>query len=709
MADVIFSSIHVVDGQELGDTPQVFVQPSGKRSPRSGETLILFLDMPNASSSMCADVAHAFSEGYAHAPGGLTTALRLAIKLANDRLVELNRAAPLAQRATGSISCAVVNNESVVIAQTGPAIAFARARTGAFERVTPIGELTPAGTTHTIDAFFTHYAWKQGDAFVLSGETSCRGVGDQLVSACMSKGDARLVAGYLNANVKQGRMTGVAFTVDGEPVTLPLAVPVQSHATEAAPASAWSARGAAISTTETASTTPGSVSSQPMTSRYADQQRKVAQGAESHFGQPLAGEHVSRASHFIQFVGRIRQGLGAFSARLLPASPPQAMPVQRPRTTVFGLATAAILLPILVALVVSIGYLQFSGEAARQSLINAALVQVQQAKASNSADSWNKAVTMINDYEAHYPSDTSTFADAKRLAQTQLDKVGKITRVVATPIIDLNPPGVTRRIAASPMGIFILDVTDHDAQYDVLSPQRNGISGKPISLAASKGVTLSGALLTDVSWASTNGSRWRVEGAVLFTKNALYEYNSTNAQMTMLSLPASLTGGPSQVAAGDLYNNTAYLLDPGMGQIWRYNMEGDKLTKMDPYFRIGATPLHDSIDMTIDGAIYTLQKNGTVLKYLRGLAQPFNMSNLPQRMGKVVAIAASGNDPSSGYIYVADSENGAIWVFTKTGDFVKQLRGTNDEFVGMQDMSLDAAGNTIYVNTPGKLYSFQIG
>ncbi|HEY3340449.1 MAG TPA: hypothetical protein VGK81_00465, partial [Anaerolineae bacterium] len=62
----------------------------------------------------------------------------------------------------------------------------------------------------------------------------------------------------------------------------------------------------------------------------------------------------------------------------------------------------------------------------------------------------------------------------------------------------------------------------------------------------------------------------------------------------------------------------------------------------------------------------------------------------------------------SGYIFVADSDNGSIWMFSKKGVFAKQWRGSNDEFVGMQDMSLDPTSNTIFINTATKLYSFKV-
>ena len=688
MADVTYSSIHVADGQELGDTPQVTVQQAGKHSPRSGETLIIFLDLPNASASTCSDVARTLCDGFWRAPGGLTTAMRLAVKLANERLVDLNRGIPASQRAQGSISCAVVNHESVIVAQAGPAVAFARSQAGAFERVIPVSDMEIIGASRNVDAFFTHYAWKSGDAFVLTGEGSCISISDQLVSACMAKGDARMVAGYLNANIKRGRMTGVAFTIAGEAVNLPTMAPVIS-----------------VQEPQPQPSTPPPPSRTAKTTRAAEPARP--HGVEKKEPR-LAGAGQAASAAIGRATGALKRGLGAFSARLLPASTAGTTPVQRSRTTVFGLTAAAILVPIVVSLLVAVLYLQLSGEAEKQQLLSAALAQVEQAKTSNSVDDWKKAVDMIKYYESSYPNDIANFADAKQLAQGQLDKVGKITRVAVTPITDMGESSAPRRIAASSIGVYVLDQATNIAQYYVLTAQRNGISGKPMPLTGASGVTITGVTLNDVTWASTSGSRWRVEGALLFSKSALYEYNSATAQLVTFNLPGEGASMPSQVMAGELYNNNAYLLDTAIGQVWRYTLQDNALTKLDSYFRTNSNLLRDSIDLAIDGSVYILQKNSTVLKYFNRDKQPYNLTNLPQPMGKAVAIAVNGNDTDTGNVFVADSDNGAIWMFTKRGEFVKQWRGSNDEFVGLQDMSLDPTSNTIYVNTATKLYSFKV-
>jgi hypothetical protein len=123
----------------------------------------------------------------------------------------LNRGA--VSRLEGSLTCAAADASHVVIAQAGPALAFARGRAGAFERVEPARLQSPIGATRTEDVEFSNFPWQPGDAFVISGAYSCRDVNDHLINRCMGKGEARLIAGYLNANVKQGSLTGVALTL----------------------------------------------------------------------------------------------------------------------------------------------------------------------------------------------------------------------------------------------------------------------------------------------------------------------------------------------------------------------------------------------------------------------------------------------------------------------------------------------------------------
>lgn len=706
MADVTYSTIHVINGKELGETPQVFVQPAGKRSPRSGETLILFLDLQFAQTATLMELAQLFSDAFWRAPGGLTTALRLAIKLANDRMVDMNRGAPPSQRILGSISCAVVNDESVIIAQAGPAIAYARAQSGAFEHLVPEGDIPPVGSSRAADAVFTNYAWKPGDNFVLTGSGSCASIDDELVNACMRKGDGHMAAGFLNANVKQGKLIGVVFSVGAQPApALAGITPTTAHTLQQ---DEWRRQ------PPRQADTPSFVGASASTGTATSRQPAALTPQRARTGPSLlARMNASTAAFFGDAAKSMRRNLGVFGNQLLPASLANAPSAQRSRTTVFGLSAVAILLPIVVALVVTILYFAFSGEAEKQQLRDQTRQQIELAKSTASIDNWSKALGLINSYETKFPDDTATFQQDQRLGQAQVDQAHKIARVAPAMITELPQSPAPRRIAAASLGIYVLDLATNNAVYDVLNVQRDGITGKPVPLTLPGG-TAPGSTdqsTGDIVWATTSTERWHTEGAVLFNKAALYEYSSATGQLSQLNLPTDATANPDQITAGELFNGTAYILDAGAGQIWRYTLQGNKLVKGDTYFRSPNPQIKDSVDMAIDGAVYLVLANGTVMKYYNRQQQNFSISSasLPAPIGQAVAIGISGLDQNTGNVFIADAKNGAVWEFTKTGGYVKQFRGSNNEFVGMQDMSIDSTSNTIYVNTPTKIYSFKFG
>ena len=701
MAEVKHSTIHVIDGQERGDSPQVWVQPAGKRTPRPGETLVIFLDLASASPSMCADVLRTLGDAYWRAPGGVTTALRLAVKLANDRLIELNRGVPAGQQVHGSLTCAVINEHSLIISQAGPAIAYARARSGAFERIQPPAGGALVGSSRNVEPSFTHFAWQLGDVVVLTGAGSCVDGIDPLIEACMAKGEPRMVAGYLNANIRQGKMVGVALSVEGQPDGV--AASGAGGTTAAAPTQSPAALPAF---TQPA---PAPATSAPVLPEANGTGAGQASERLSQVTQTLSTAGSAAATTMSNAARSVQRSLSAFGGQLLPAS--TITSAERSRAVMFGLAAVAVLLPILVALAVSVLYFQFSGEAERQQLQNAARTQVETARAATDPaaikSGWTGALDAIAAYEAKNPEDAASFAEEKRQAYTQLDQVAKITRITPVTLAELPAASGRRRIGAASLGIYTLDTAANAAEYYVLNAERNAITGKPYPLSFASGATVTGALL-DITWATPSSGRWRSEGSVLFGNTAIYEYSAATSQITPIELPAVSGALPGQVASGELYNDTIYLLDNGAGQIWRYTYQNGAFTRADTYFRSAFSTLKDSVDFAIDGAIYVLSRNGAVSKFFGRAPVPFNMTNLPIPLGKVVAIAASGPDQNSGNVFIADAQNGAIFMLSKTGAFLKQYRATGDAFANIEDISIDLTSNTLYIATPTHLYSFKI-
>jgi len=282
-----------------------------------------------------------------------------------------------------------------------------------------------------------------------------------------------------------------------------------------------------------------------------------------------------------------------------------------------------------------------------------------------------------------------------------------VTRVQPTLLAELGG-SAPRRLAAAALGAYVLNLADNTADYYVLNAERSATIGRKVSLRLDDG-QLANAPIADVVWATTMDRRWRTEGAILFSTGRIYEYSSATGRAAPMPLPVSADAAPAQVQAGALYNNTVYLLDATVGQIWRYRLAGDQMSAIAPYFRSPYNPLKESLDFAIDGAVYVLLKNGAVLKYFNRQPQPFIYNDLPDgSLTQPVAITLSGDDSTQGNAFILDAANGAIVVLSKSGQFIRQYRGQNDEFINAEDLSLDRIGNLLYVVTRERLYAFAL-
>ncbi|HQV28921.1 MAG TPA: hypothetical protein PKZ61_12570 [Thermoflexales bacterium] len=686
MPQISVSTIHVIKGTEFGDAAQVIAQESGRRAARPGETLVVFMDFPGASPDALAEIGGAACDAYWRAPGSQTAALRAAITRASDSVLTLNRGA--VTRLEGSLTCVAADAGKVVIAQAGPALAFARGRAGAFERIEPARLQSPIGAARTEDVEFSNFPWQPGDAFVISGSYSCRDVNDQLINRCMGKGEARLIAGYLNANVKQGSLTGVALTLtDTVTYGTPVAPAAVAPATIAPRATAAALAPAAASSRSASAPSPLS---------------SLASGAQVVLGRVggALGFGLGKAG------GAARKTLGEVAASMLPEAPRAIDAAERSRAAMIGLRAATILLPIAVAVIVTILYMNLSGQAERIQLQDLAKAQIAQASADGldpnaQRSAVQRALDTIAAFNAKAPGD-KTFDRPQAELSARLDQLRRITRIQVTGVYEFAAASDERRVSASTLGAFVMDRANGTVDHLVRNAGRPTADALQLILPQQP----NGPQLRDVAWASSVGDRWRTEGAVLFGAETGFEYKAAENQTGLIRWPAGLISGTSQIVAGELWNGNLYALDAGVGQIWRLTRQSDGAFASSPYFRVPYGPLTTTIDIAVDGAVYVLQRNGIVLKYLTSAPATFAVSP-PEPIGRSVAIALSAQEQQRGSVFLADVDNGAIWQLGKNGEFQRQYRPPGLEFANMIDMSIDPVNNLVYVLTNKKLLSFK--
>jgi hypothetical protein len=108
--------------------------------------------------------------------------------------------------------------------------------------------------------------------------------------------------------------------------------------------------------------------------------------------------------------------------------------------------------------------------------------------------------------------------------------------------------------------------------------------------------------------------------------------------------------------------------------------------------------------MAIDGNVYILYHDGTILKFLQGEQQlAFDVRGLPDDIVEPVALAVDP-DGSSDVIYVADRGNRRVVVLELDGTFRAQFRA-DDAFDALEALAVDQAAGRLYVVSGGRLYA----
>ena len=146
------------------------------------------------------------------------------------------------------------------------------------------------------------------------------------------------------------------------------------------------------------------------------------------------------------------------------------------------------------------------------------------------------------------------------------------------------------------------------------------------------------------------------------------------------------------------FGGNLYLLDQE-GEIWKYpGIEGGFgayrrwLTGEEPDFS-------DAQGMAIDGAVWVLKSDGTILKYLQGKRDHFVISGLDQPLSQSTAIFTDDDQEN---LYLLDKGNDRVVVVNKSGEYYSQYRwpgiGGVTHLVASEEEKkiLLLAGNKIY-------------
>lgn len=215
---------------------------------------------------------------------------------------------------------------------------------------------------------------------------------------------------------------------------------------------------------------------------------------------------------------------------------------------------------------------------------------------------------------------------------------------------------------------------------------------------------LSAEQIADFEWVEAANGRLTPALLILTTEGSVLELGASGSLRTVAVSQLLPWENPCALAT---YSGNLYVLDPDHENIIKYVPDGDDY-QHDPVDYVQAAAdvrWPEVIDMAIDGAIYLLLSDGSIVKFAGGQAQAFPQEGLYPPLEEPLVISAS---PDSSSVFVADSSEGRIVEFTQEGQFVRQYRASLDDEDHLGEMTafaVDVTHSRVLIGTASGLYS----
>lgn len=336
----------------------------------------------------------------------------------------------------------------------------------------------------------------------------------------------------------------------------------------------------------------------------------------------------------------------------------------------------------------------------------------QQKDPAAAATTLTQAQDLINSEAGQLtPPDVATLRTRVTQRQDQLNKAVRLANLKLLADLSADPLAQLAQVAVQGGSAYILDT----GGKRVLKVPVGG--GPPVAAISANIKVGADTIQPLVAITSTQTGVMAVD-----SQNALWAFDASNNQIRRVPVPGSDAWG--EIRAMTTYRNDLYVLDTKLSRIWRYTPLGSGYGTPADYFAVSrpaapaataipqrgkptatpapiptATPLPDllhSVDLSVDGSVYLLQSDGSVLKYTNGVRQPFPETGLVGTMPSPSHVIASVSDSS---VYVVDPSGQRIVRFSAGGQFQRQYLLPPDKpkaITGIQSAEVDAAQGLVY-------------
>ncbi len=201
-------------------------------------------------------------------------------------------------------------------------------------------------------------------------------------------------------------------------------------------------------------------------------------------------------------------------------------------------------------------------------------------------------------------------------------------------------------------------------------------------------------------------------------KSSLFLYD-LNKGLLSVSQNGSLSPIISPIQGSDItaiqaYAGNIYLLDSKTGSMYEANTSTLSYSKL-----FSSSKLKEASSFAIDGNIFAVSKNGSILRFYANTLTPFSVSNSNYMEYSLNNVSFIYDNQYINDLYVLNPSHNRIVVLQKPSagatntvdySFVKQYVyfGKSNIFKNMDAMALSSSGNTIYILSGSKVVKINI-
>jgi hypothetical protein len=361
----------------------------------------------------------------------------------------------------------------------------------------------------------------------------------------------------------------------------------------------------------------------------------------------------------------------------------------------------ALMLVVATVTVGGVFALQFSlGKQKLQDNMQAKLTSAEeglkQAQTRGAFDKDEASVLLVNAETAlkevlesgYFGGKASELLDEVQEERDSLDNVFRVGDELKL-LVDFDPLlGKGKIVSVAPSDSGLVVFTDHES-YEVLIDQPQ----------SAKELEATETLVASVAFPDR-------ENVLVLSTGGLLEYEAGNAQLADNSDGTWKTGVDLAT-----YGARVYVLDPANKQIWKYQRGTTAFGGAAAYLDPEKVDVSKAVSIAIDGSVWVLESDGTLLKLLSGVPVDYDVLRAP--LISLEGAKAIYTELEMSQLYVLQAKENRVVVYTKSAknnDLTYSSQYVLDDLKGtLQDFYVDKTRNVIVLVTDKALYELNFG